>query len=327
LLIILSISILEALIDCDNVVNDSTPFTGKCNNKWKNLKTLIRPTQPQVGYAWIANKLNNDFSSSNDAQSEMDDSILPAVLGPGSKIYIVDDHHTLCALDYSGYSDTTVTINIICDKRTLSEASFWTTLDNEDLAYLASHPTGKPDVLPIPISYTEMPTSFSFTSTNKVFTDDHWRSMAGYSRKVQSAASPAPSCSSNDDKYCERCMFRGCVDGYKTSGTGVPYFEFSWSYFMNDATFYNTKYWVSSNDLNKFKSLYLSLPDSTNIDKVDPDDWLNAASYVISLCRSSTTSSYKLPSSIYPNLQSLPGYVSGYLKLDTDPTCSAPACA
>ena len=42
LLIILSISILEALIDCDDVVNDNTPFTGKCNNKWKNLKSLIR---------------------------------------------------------------------------------------------------------------------------------------------------------------------------------------------------------------------------------------------------------------------------------------------
>jgi hypothetical protein len=97
---------IDALIDCDDVISQNNEFTGKCNNKWKFLKPLIRPTQSEVGYAWIGYKLVNIFYSENNAQDEMDSSPLPAVIGPDSKFYIVDDHHTISALDYSGYDDT-----------------------------------------------------------------------------------------------------------------------------------------------------------------------------------------------------------------------------
>lgn len=30
-----------ALIDCDDAIQEST-FTGQCNNKWKNLKSIIK---------------------------------------------------------------------------------------------------------------------------------------------------------------------------------------------------------------------------------------------------------------------------------------------
>jgi len=282
----------------------------------------LSATQAQVGYAWIAYKLNKDFTSSSDAQKQMDGSITPAVLGPGPAIYIVDDHHTLSALDYSGYLDTKVTLNIICDKRSVSIDEFWKSLQNEDLAYLAAHPIDKPDVLPMPITHSQLPSTFSFTSSNKSMSDDPWRSLAGYSRKVNALSPPAQTCTKSDDSHCERCMFRGCSG----SGAGVSYFEFRWSYFMNDATFYNTKYWASASDLNSFKTLYAGLGSSVPVSKVDVSQWESAAVYVIPLCRSAASGSYSLPSTIFPGSSALPGDVSGYGKLSKDPDCSAPTC-
>ncbi|KAJ1434049.1 ParB/Sulfiredoxin [Ochromonadaceae sp. CCMP2298] len=315
-------------------MEDAAPFVGICDNKWKNLKPLMRPTQPEVGFAWISYKVDKDFFSEGDAQNEIESSVTPAVLGPGPAIYIVDDHHTLAALDYSGYDDTKVTVNILCDKRNLSEAEFWISLSAQNLAYLASHPRNQPNSLPTTISYKEMPSTFSFTSASKSMSDDPWRSMAGFSRKVEDAADPAPSCGSSDDKNCERCMFRGCLDGYEISGGGVSFFEFRWSYFMNDATFFDTQYWPSSSDLATFSSLYKALP-SAEPSKTNTDDWFAAANYVISLCRSPASAGYELPSDIFPGVnstpqsrggQTLPGYVQDYLKLDSDPTCDAPTC-
>ena len=55
----LNLSLVVALIDCDDVLTEpSKAFIGLCNNKWKNLKPLIKPTQSQVGYAWIQRKLD-----------------------------------------------------------------------------------------------------------------------------------------------------------------------------------------------------------------------------------------------------------------------------
>jgi hypothetical protein len=87
-------------------------FTGDCDSKWKNLKPLIKPTQDEVGYAWVQRKYDKNFQSSNDAQEEIDSSPIPAVLGPtddgSGTIYIVDHHHELAALDWSGYTDVSV---------------------------------------------------------------------------------------------------------------------------------------------------------------------------------------------------------------------------
>lgn len=95
---------------------------------------------------------------------------------------------------------------------------------------------------------------------------------------------------------------------------------------MNDATYFHTSYWTSSEDLKSFKSDYEEIYDEDDIDKIDPDDWMKLAESVISLCRGSTTASYSLPSELYPTSSSLPGYVQGYEKLKDDPSCSLPIC-
>ena len=48
-----------------------------------------------------------------DAKADLEDAI-PAVLGPGPSFYIVDSHHTLAALDYSGLNTKVNTMHDRC---------------------------------------------------------------------------------------------------------------------------------------------------------------------------------------------------------------------
>src|SRR5690606_32108462 len=136
------------------------------------------------GYAWIQYKLQKDFQTSSDAQKQIDSGPTPVVTGPGPAFYIVDEHHTLCALEYSGHTSVSVTFDVMCDKRHLSKEVFWIEMSSQNLAYLASHPHGTTNKLPEQITWQDLPETFSFTAANNVFTDDPWRSLAGYSRKV-----------------------------------------------------------------------------------------------------------------------------------------------
>lgn len=325
ILLLNNIQIITCLIDCVDVIDSNDKFTGKCNNKWSNLKSSILPTQLQVGFAWIQYKLI-DFTSEKNAQDEIDKNVIPAVLGPYNKLYIVDDHHTLCALDYSGYDTVSVTINVLCDKRDLSENMFWTEMVKGNLAFLLAHPNDQPNLQYVQISYSQLPKSFSFTSSDISFQDDPWRSLAGFSRKVTIAAPPAPACSSSSNQYCERCFYRGCVDGSASSGPGYPYFEFLWSYFMVDATFYNSNLWPSTAQYKDFHQSYESLPVS-KIGGIGVTKWQNVATKVIALCRSSSVSSYNISKEYFPSSSGkLPGYVVGYTPLPADPTCDQPTC-
>lgn len=324
--VICSIHCVLASLNCVDVLTSTVTYVGTCTNKWSNIKSYIHPTQAEVGYSWIEYKVENDFSSKDDAQTEMDSSFTPAVIGPDNKFYVVDDHHTLCALDYSGYDDVTVTVNVICDKRSLSMEDFWSNMTAENLVYLLRHPTDKPNVLPVSISYTELPTEFQFERHCKSFQDDPWRSLAGYSRKVTDTFIPC----SDDQKYCGRCFYRGCVDGYQTEGEGVPFFEFRWSYYMNYAVFNNISYWPSEAEWKTFKGLYDDLPVSVDdLSDVNTDDWFDAATSIIPLCRAPSTGTYSLPSDLFPaeTSETLPGYVKGMTSLEDDPSCSSPICS
>lgn len=120
-------------------------------------------------------------------------------------------------------------------------------------------------------------------------------------------------------------MFRGCVDGSRSSGPAVSFFEFKWSYMFLDA-YLNSTLWPSSKQYAAFASAYEALPP-TVIGEVNTDDWLAAAGQLVSLCRAKGTGSYQVPVSVFPSGGYLPGYVQGYVKLDADPTCDAPTCS
>ena len=110
------------------------------------------------------------------------------------------------------------------------------------------------------------------------------------------------------------------------TGKGVPFFEFRWSFFFNYASFYNTSYWPSDDQLVYFLKLYHSLTREDDVNNIIVDDWFSLANNVIALCRSSSTASYVLPSELYGEAN-LPGYIEGYSQLPADPDCSTPTCA
>lgn len=259
------------------------------------------------------------------------DGAIPAVIGPGPAIYIVDDHHTLSALDYSGFDDVSVTFNVLCDRRDMSTGAFWDFMQTHHFAYLAAHPQRQPDSVPSPISYLDLPATFSFTSKDAVFADDPWRSLAGYSRKLTSDKCP------KDAQYCLRCMYRGCgPEGKDKAGAGVYYFEFQWSYFFNDASFNKesgsaTKlFWPTAQDHQIFVESYTALQphNASSLDAIDVTAWAVAAANLFPLCRAENTPKYRLPRSIYgTDDKTLPGVVTGSLvQLPDDPVCDAAMC-
>ncbi len=314
---------IDALIDCDDIIQENSElFTGKCNNKWKNIKSLIRPTQSEVGYAWIGYKLTDSFDNSNKAQDEMDSNPLPAVIGPDLKFYIVDDHHTISALDYSGYTDTVVTVDVVCDKRKLSIDNFWLSMENNNLVNLVRHQ--EVNDLPVKMSPLLLPTMFSFNSSLRTLKDDPWRSLVGYSRKVNYGNAPNDDSSGN---YPYRCMYRGCSGGSEASGFGVPFFEFKWAYYMNDASMKTTTLWPSNVDYQSFIASFLLIEYTNDINDVNIDAWLKTASLIVPLCRTANVSTYIIPANLYSSIsESLPGYVVGYIPLENDPDCMSPRC-
>ncbi len=296
---------------------------------------MFTATQPEVGYGWIKLKLEKDYKTAKDA--EKNTKVAPAVVGPspdGPRFYIVDDHHTLCALDYSGHEDITVVFDILCDKRDWSDDHFWESLANQNLAYLGAHPTdahGSHPIqgLPLKIHWSDVPKHFSFTKKEKSLADDPWRSLAGYSRKVENDVCP------KENPRCMRCMYRGCKNGYSTSKTdnGVAFFEFRWAYFMTVATYYSpNNYWSDMDDFHSFIKAFDKVYNVQDVDEINTANWQNAAAAVVPLCRSENAGKYELPSDIYALLpgttkNTLPGYYAGDFNIPADPECASPSCA
>lgn len=318
-------TISASLLDCDNVLeNNQDEFTGLCNNKWSNLKKFLKPTQSEVGYAWVQKKLE-DYDSSSHAQDEMDDNPIPCVIGPDNYYYVVDHHHELCALDYAGYIDVTVTLNVICDYRSVPTMNeFWNLMADSSLVYLGIHPGGNYSNMPVPIEPAQLPQSFSFTKDEQTLGNDPWRSLASFVRKVNSYYSNPAECTS---KNCYRAYYRGCVDGYQSKGSGVAFFEFRWGYYFLDGSYYHSQYWPNSDQLAFFLS-ELSKQIDLPLGKYDLDDWSLIASLLIPLARSDSVSSYLPPYSLFFSNSTLPGFVVGQDTqiLNSDPDCDSPSC-
>jgi hypothetical protein len=332
------IASISSLIDCDNVLKDGKEkiFTGFCNNKWSNLKPLVKPTQAEIGYAWVQKKYDDDYHSKSKAQEAMDQNPIPAVIGPDNYFYVVDHHHELSALDYSEYSDVTVTLNVSCDQRNVqSMEDFWTMMKGSQLVYLGVHPHGNSSTLPIQIIPEELPQEFHFTKDKKIFQDDPWRALASFVRKVNSYYLNSSDCLNGEShtKLCYRGYYRGCIDGSEPNGPGVAFYEFRWGYYFLDGSYYQQEYWTNPNHLAAFLNAF-SKQQKGEMGSYDLDQWASVASLVIPLARSEDISSYRLPVTLFhddDNTTSrsgtLPGYVVGDRPiLNDDPTCSSPSC-
>jgi hypothetical protein len=319
-----------SLIDCDNVLSDEPAgsFTGLCNNKWSNLKKLIKPTQAEVGYAWVQHKLE-DYDTKSHAQDEMDQNPIPAVIGPNNIFYVVDHHHELSALDYSGYSDVSVTLNVSCDQRLLPTMNaFWDMMTESHLVYLGAHPNGNLNALPIQITPQDLPQDFIFTKDFKSFGNDPWRSLASFARKVNSYYLNSSDCLDDHNintDLCYRAYYRGCVDGFQSQGPGVAFYEFQWSYFLLDGTYFQPQYWPNADQRIAFLESF-SEQETGKMGSYDMDEWFVIASLVVPLARSKVVSSYQPPEALFAS-KALPGYIVGDVPIvNDDPTCDSPSC-
>eukprot|EP00940_MAST-03C_sp_MAST-3C-sp2_P003075 g3075.t1 len=317
--------------DCRDVVGDtsSKAFTGKCNNKWKNLKPLLRPTQKGIGFGWIKRKVDSKFSKSSDAQDELDNTIIPAVLGPSRSgtegaLYITDHHHTLAALDWSGFEDVKVTVQISCDRRDLDYQSFWKSMSAESLVYANARSHDSFDNLPQAFDPSiELPRAFYFNASASSFEDDHWRSFGSFVRKTKNQTCGKQSYP--DD--CERGYKRLCKS---SDDTGIPFYEFRWAYFLNDA-YVHDALWPSRDAFEEFRTCYVGVEKVTNFDAISYKDWQACADLLVALCRSDAAASYELPENLFSSTgdfgRGLPGFVSGWTPIvDEDADCKISTC-
>ena len=119
-----------------------------CHQHWGKLKWRVHPTQPQLGYAWAMQKVDSDMGSEDDAQAKLDKKPVPVCLGPSNDAWLLDHHHLLSALDYSGFSDVSVTINIVCVfDPAIDFQTFWEKMVKEHGVYNFASPDPEKDAL------------------------------------------------------------------------------------------------------------------------------------------------------------------------------------
>eukprot|EP00300_Choanocystis_sp_HF-7_P017842 c19852_g1_i1.p1 GENE.c19852_g1_i1~~c19852_g1_i1.p1 ORF type:complete len:337 (+),score=67.45 c19852_g1_i1:2-1012(+) len=287
-----------------------------CQLEWGSLRPFLRPTQPAVGYALVQQKFEKDFTSSDAAQRTMDKSPVPVVLGPHNNVYLVDHHHTVCALDLSTYR-VNVTISVVCDLSDIQSIPvFWDVLRERNYALLVNRPEYDVTSLPRPINYTLVPSNIVFGPYGSSFTDDPWRSFANFLQKVTNDTCP------KSNKYCQRGYYKSC----DKSNMSIPFYEFRWGYFMTDALFHNTSLWDNNKDRSAFQQILPQLQMPATAGKVDVKPWIDATNFLVSLCRGWGAMNYVVPSEI----TSLSGILPGYVPLDqlvpADPDCDLPKC-
>jgi hypothetical protein len=89
----------------------------------------LRPTQMTVGFREVAEKRREWRERSDKGAAEyLGRHMVPAVLGPKGRHYLVDHHHLVLALHEERQSD--VLVSVLADLSALPKASFWTYLDN-----------------------------------------------------------------------------------------------------------------------------------------------------------------------------------------------------
>ena len=87
----------------------------------------LHPTQMTVGYREIAERRRRWRAAFATGEGAVRSLIVPVVLGPCARSYILDRHHELCALAAEGIAD--VQVNVVEDLRSFEWVGFWRTLD------------------------------------------------------------------------------------------------------------------------------------------------------------------------------------------------------
>lgn len=88
----------------------------------------LRPTQMTVGLREVERKRAEWRGQRDDAGKYLGRHMIPVVLGPKGKSYVIDHHHLARALVEEGQEEVLTTV--VADLRPLSQDAFWVFLDN-----------------------------------------------------------------------------------------------------------------------------------------------------------------------------------------------------
>src|SRR6516164_10639237 len=89
----------------------------------------LRPTQLTVGMREVKAKLKHWRDAATKKGEEfLGKHMIPVVLGPKSRHYVIDHHHLARALHEEGVKDVAVTL--IANLGKLDQDAFWTVMDN-----------------------------------------------------------------------------------------------------------------------------------------------------------------------------------------------------
>src|SRR6266404_200522 len=131
----------------------------------------LHPTQMTVGMREVGEKRRRwrEHESKKEQAKVLGKHMIPVVLGPGKRHYVVDHHHLARALHDEGVKDILVTV--IGDLTMVERDAFWGVMDNKRWVYPYDAKGERRHFSDLPKSVTDLK-------------DDPFRSLAGELRRA-----------------------------------------------------------------------------------------------------------------------------------------------
>jgi hypothetical protein len=130
----------------------------------------LRPTQITVGMREVEAKRKHWRNHPDRKKPEfLGHHLIPVVLGPKERSYVIDHHHLTLALCREGVRDIATTV--VADLRKLDADSFWTYLDNRNWMHPYDADGRRRDFKDLPKKIVDL-------------VDDPFRSLAGELRRL-----------------------------------------------------------------------------------------------------------------------------------------------
>jgi len=141
-------------------------------SKWFEIRDQVRPTQVALGWDWTFLKLAN-FKDYHTAAEYMSRKPVPFVSYRGKR-YVVDHHHTLAALELSGWDVEVKMEEIFEYDADLTEERFWGIMEGKGWSFCWDADYKR-------MEYSDIPKSFNLTA----FRNDVYRSLGGFARRYK----------------------------------------------------------------------------------------------------------------------------------------------
>jgi hypothetical protein len=130
----------------------------------------LRPTQMSVGLHEVEQKRAElQKRKPKKIGSFLGSHMIPVVLGPKKRHYVIDHHHLALALHKEDFQN--VLVSVVSDLSGLEPEAFWTVMDHRNWVYPFDSNGKRRDIANLPKSVTGL-------------TDDPFRSLAGALRRV-----------------------------------------------------------------------------------------------------------------------------------------------